>query len=253
MKLASWNVNSIKARKDNVLTWLHDNPVDVLCMQELKGLDFPAEDFEALGYQVETVGQKSYNGVAVLSRSDISVIHTALPSDDTDDQARYLECDIDDIRLINIYLPNGNPVDTDKFDYKLGWMQRLLDRIEELRQQRIPFLIGGDFNVIPTANDTKTPEEWENDALYRAESKGYFRRFLNSGLVDAYRTLHPLGSDCYTFWDYQAGAWPRNNGIRIDHWLLSPAIADRLQSCTIDKTPRGQDKPSDHTPIVIEI
>lgn len=252
MRIASWNVNSINARKDHVLRYLQDTNLDVLMVQELKGLDFPADDFKAIGYETAAVTQKAYNGVAVFSKTPITVLMEKLPGDDADEQARYLEFETAGIRLINIYLPNGNPIGTEKFTYKLSWMKRLRDRLKELKDNNIPFAIGGDFNVIPEDKDCHDPKAWKDNALLQPESIAAFRALINLGLTEAYRIYNKSGGQ-FTFWDYQAGAWQKNNGIRIDHFLLSPEIADRIQNCTIDKTPRGWDKPSDHTPIIIEI
>lgn len=252
LKIASWNVNSIKARLEHVKTWLIKNQPDVLMMQELKGLEFPADEFTAIGYQTVAEGQKAYNGVAVLSKHPITVINNILGGDLNDAQARFLEVEIQGTRLINIYLPNGNPVPGDKYDYKLSWMERLYHHLKNLREQNIPFAIGGDFNVIPEAKDCFDPRAWQDDALFRIESRQAFRKLLNLGLTDAFRVFDTRAGQ-YTFWDYQAGCWPQNKGIRIDHFLLSPEIADRLVSCVIDTEPRGWDKASDHTPIVIEI
>ncbi len=252
MKIAIWNVNSIKARLDHVKNWLEQNQPDVLMIQELKGLDFPTTEFETLGYEAEAVTQKAYNGVATLSRHPITVEQNALPGDTHDEQARYLETTINGLRLINIYLPNGNPVDTEKFDYKLAWMERLKDRLKELRSNDVPFAIGGDFNVIPEGRDCYDPEGWQADALFRIETRRKFRAILNLGLSDAFRVYNNEDQQ-YTFWDYQAGAWPKGLGIRIDHFLLSPPLTDRLQSCVIDPKPRGLEKASDHTPVMIEL
>lgn len=252
MKIASWNVNSIKVRLDHVKDYLKKESPDVLMLQELKGVEFPANDFKDLGYEAEAVTQKTYNGVAIISKHPVSVVMDALPGDKKDDQARYLEADINNMRVINIYLPNGNPVDTEKFDYKLQWMDRLKARLAELRADNIPFAIGGDFNIIPEGKDCYDPKLWAGDALFRPESRGRFRALLNLGLTDALR-VYNRKSEQYTYWDYQAGAWEKGNGIRIDHFLLSPEIADRLQACNIHAEPRGWTKPSDHTPIMIEI
>lgn len=252
MKIAIWNVNSIKARLDHVINWLEQNKPDALMIQELKGLEFPAEGFEKIGYQTTFLGQKAYNGVATLSRFPAQMILNKLPGDDADEQARYLEIEYNGTRLINIYAPNGNPVDSEKFPYKLAWLARLKTRLAQLRQDDIPFAIGGDFNIIPEERDCWDPKVWINDALFKIESRQAFRSIVNLGLTDAFRVYNQQ-SQQYTFWDYQAGAWPQNKGIRIDHFLLSPTIADRLISCTIDKDPRGLDKASDHTPVILEI
>jgi len=224
-------------------------------MQELKGIDenFPLSEFENRGYHVSINGQKTYNGIAIASKSPIQTIHKSLAGDDTDKQARYLEVIINHIRMINIYAPNGNPVDSDKFLYKLKWLGRLHTRCQKLLADDEPFLIGGDFNIIPTNEDCHDPRAWEGDALFRHETIDRWRYLRNLGLYDALRVIHPHGDHCYTFWDYQSGCWPQNKGIRIDHFLLSPHIVDRLKNCTIDRDPRGWDKASDHTPIIIEL
>ena len=222
-------------------------------MQELKGVaeNFPISEFEDRGYHIAIKAQKTYNGVAIISKSPIKIITDEIL--DEDEQARYLEVDIDGIRMINCYMPNGNPVDTEKYPYKLKWTDALIARLKTLYVQDIPFLIGGDFNIIPTSNDVHNPSAWEGDALYRQESWERLRTMRHMGLYDAYRLKHPTETDCYTFWDYQAGAWPQNKGIRIDHFLLTADLADQLLSCEIDREPRAWEKASDHTPIVIEI
>ena len=254
LTLVSWNVNSIKARLDHVKRFISQNKPDILMLQELKGVDFPADDFVALGYESQAVTQKSYNGVAILSAHPVERIHNALPGDDSDTQARYLECTIAGLRVINIYLPNGNPVDTDseKFPYKLAWMDRLIARVKELRAQAIPFVIGGDFNIIPQDKDCYDPKVWVGDALFHEDSLKRFKTLLNLGLNDAFR-ICDSSAEKYSFWDYQKGAWQRNNGIRIDHFLTSPQVSDRMIDCVIDKEPRGWDRPSDHTPIVLRV
>lgn len=252
MRIASWNVNSIKARKEHALKYLQDTDLDVLMVQELKGMDFPAEDFKAIGYETAAVPQKAYNGVAVFSKTPITVILDRLPGDETDEQSRYIEFETNGLRLINIYLPNGNPIGTEKFTYKIAWMKRLYNRLKELKDSNIPFAIGGDFNVIPEDEDCYDPKAWAGDALKQQESIAAYRALTNLGLTEAFR-IFDKSAGKYSFWDYQAGAWQKDNGIRIDHFLLSPEIADRIQNCTIDKTPRGWERPSDHTPIIIEI
>lgn len=248
-KIASWNVNSVKMRTGHVRDFLSSVKPDVLFLQELKGENFPdiSPDYTAL-----YVNQKAYNGVAILSRTPAQLIHTRLDGDDTDEQARYLEADWNGLRLINIYLPNGNPLGTEKYDYKIKWMNRLFYHLNELRAARIPFLIGGDFNVIPEDKDCYDPPLWRNDALYAPQTVSQFRRLINLGLTDALRVFNQ-NTETYTFWDYQAGALARNKGLRIDHFLTSPSVTDRLVNCTIDKAPREWDTPSDHTPIIVEI
>jgi len=252
MKIASWNVNSIKTRLEHVKDWLGTQKPDVLLLQELKGLEFPAEEFAALGYKSAAVPQKAYNGVALLSRHDIKVEMEALPGNPADEQARYIEATVNGLRIIGIYAPNGNPVDSEKFPYKLAWLDRLHKRLDILRREESATVIGGDFNIIPEGKDCHDPKLWAGDALFRPESRGKLRAMINLGYTDAFR-VHNNASGQYTFWDYQAGSWPRNNGIRIDHFLLSPAAADRLAACTIDKEPRGREKASDHTPIIVEL
>lgn len=252
MKIAIWNVNSIKSRAEHAAKWLATHKPDALMIQELKGLEFESQEFEALGYHVSFVGQKAYNGVATFTRTPVETILNKLPGDDSDEQARYLEIDYEGLRLINIYAPNGNPVDSEKYPYKLDWLERLRLRLAELRATAVPFVIGGDFNIIPEDRDCYDPKVWAEDALFRLESRQAFRSIMNLGLTDAFRVYNQQDSQ-YTFWDYQAGAWQQNKGIRIDHFLLSPVIADRLVNCTIDKDPRSWDKASDHTPVILEI
>ena len=248
-KIVSWNVNSVKARLSHVQKFLTDTKPDALFLQELKGETLPEISSD---YAVTYLGQKAYNGVAILSRGEASLILNKLPGDDADEQARYLEVDWNGIRLMNIYLPNGNPLGTEKFDYKIKWLERLFNRLNELRNAHIPFLIGGDFNVIPEDKDCYDPVLWRNDALYHPDTVKQFRKLIHLGLTDAFRIFNQE-SGVYSFWDYQAGAWPRNKGIRIDHFLTSPTITDKIVACTIDKAPRGWDSPSDHTPIILEI
>ncbi len=252
MKIATWNVNSLKVRLPHLLRYLEaDTAPDILLLQELKCQtdDVPRAEIEALGYHVEAVGQKTYNGVAIVSKHPISVVLRHLPGDDTDEQARYLEADIAGLRVAALYLPNGNPVETEKYPYKLGWMARLLGRAANLLAEDRPFLLGGDYNICPTDADLYDPVGWRDDALVRPESRAAFRRLLNLGLTEAFHALHPTATHAYSFWDYQAGAWQRDNGLRIDHLLLSPAVADRLEACEIDKEPRGWERASDHTPV----
>lgn len=254
MKIASWNVNSIKARLPNVLDWLRRAAPDVVLLQEIKcqDADFPMLELQELGYACTPHGQKSYNGVALLSKLPVNAIRFRLPGDDADEQARYIEADIADITVGGLYLPNGNPRPGDKYDYKLAWMRRLEAHAARLLAAERPFLLAGDYNICPTDMDVYDPAGWAEDALCYIDSRKRFRALLNLGLTEAWRALHPNVQE-YSFWDYQAGAWPKNHGLRIDHFLLSPALADRLKACEIDRQPRGQEKASDHVPIWVEI
>ncbi|MCK6418631.1 MAG: exodeoxyribonuclease III [Alphaproteobacteria bacterium] len=252
MNILSWNINSVRARLAHVEKLLEEKRPDVLFLQETKTDDFPSATFQKSGYEIYTQGQKTYNGVAILSRKPLNILRNALTGDDTDTQARFLEAETDGLRLINIYAPNGNPVDSEKFPYKLRWLERLYTYLKTLREARIPFLVGGDFNIIPEEKDCFDPVLWSGDALFRMETRHLWRRILHLGLTDAYRIFDDR-PHTYTFWDYQAGCWPADKGIRIDHFLLSPEIADRVQRCWIDRGPRGWDKPSDHTPIGVDI
>lgn len=253
LRFASWNVNSIKARLEIVTSWLQTVAPDVLMLQELKGLEFPKAAFDAIGYQSVAVTQKTYNGVAILSRQPITCLNTTLAGDDTDSHARYLETTIGGLRVVNIYLPNGNPIGTEKFEYKLRWMDRLRTQMDRWLADGTPTLIGGDFNVIPEDIDCDKPANWTKDALFQPEPRARYRAMLSAGYTDAFRSLHPQELGQFTYWDYFRNAFERNRGIRIDHFLLSPQLAARLAACTIDRSPRSQEKPSDHTPIVVEL
>lgn len=250
LKIATWNVNSIKARLTHVQNWLTTTQPDFLFLQELKGTEFPADAFTP--YQSHAVTQKAYNGVAVLSKHPFTLVLDKLPGDDTDEQARYLEIEAQGLRMIGMYLPNGNPVESEKFPYKLSWMDRLYQRLKSLRDDNIPFVICGDFNVIPEARDCWDIKVWESDALYRLETRQKFRSLLNLGLTDAFRAFNQQEHQ-YSFWDYQAGCWQKDHGIRIDHFLTSPPVTDRILSCIIDKQERAKDTPSDHVPVILEI
>jgi len=258
VKIASWNVNSVKVRLPHLLAFLEDARPDVLCLQEIKCLadDFPRLEIAALGYQVEAVGQRAYNGVALVSREPARSIVCGLPDSGDDEQARYIEASFgaagSEVRIASIYLPNGNPVDTDKFTYKLAWMERLVGHAQGLLRREIPFVLAGDYNVCPADEDVYDPVAWQGDALCRIETRSRFRALLNLGLTDAYRLFH-REPHRYTFWDYQAGAFQKNDGIRIDHLMLSPQAADRLADAGIDRHVRGWDKPSDHVPVYVDL
>ncbi len=257
MKLATFNINGIKARIEALPAWLNAAQPDVVCLQEIKSVDtaFPREMFEAMGFVVETHGQKGFNGVAILSKLPLADVRRGLPGDEADEQSRWIEAVVmgtRPIRICGLYLPNGNPAPGPKFDYKLAWMARMETRVRELLATEEPFVCLGDYNVIPQPEDAKKPEAWVSDALFLPESRAAFQRIVNLGLTDAFRAISP-GPGHYSFWDYQAGAWERNNGIRIDHILLSPQAADRLVDCRIDKAVRAGEKPSDHVPVWVEL
>ena len=258
IRVATWNVNSVRQRLDHLLGWLRESAPDVVCLQEIKCLDeaFPCAEIEALGYNVATVGQKGFNGVAILSKRPMEIAERALPGDADDPQARYLEAVVSTatgaLRVASIYLPNGNPVGTDKYPYKLSWMDRLHRHAEALLAFEEPLVLAGDYNVLPEAGDVYDAAAWTEDALFRPETRARFRALLGLGFTEALRaTTDEAG--LYTFWDYQAGAWQKNRGLRIDHLLLSPQAADRLMGCAIDKGLRGQDRPSDHVPIRVDL
>ena len=254
MRIASWNVNSAKARQDHILDYLKAGSADVLLIQETKTQDinFPVDLYQDAGWNVVFHGQKSYNGVAIAARQPLTDVMSGLPGDAEDEQARYMEATIDGVRVATIYLPNGNPAPGPKFDYKLAWMERLNRRAEELLRDEIPVVLAGDFNVIPQDIDCYDPPGWEGDALTRAESRAAFNRLSLLGYTDALRACHP-GQVLYSYWDYQAGAWQKDNGVRIDHLMLSPEAADRLVAAEVDKGPRGLEKPSDHTPVWVDL
>jgi exodeoxyribonuclease-3 len=246
-------VNSIRARAEHVKTWLEANKPDVLLLQELKGTEFPSAFLKELGYDSASVTQKTYNGVAILSRSPIEVVSTTLLGDEADSHARFLEVMIENIRIVNIYLPNGNPVGTAKFDYKISWMNRLEQQMRLWLKSDIPTVIGGDFNVIPEDIDCHKPASWVHDALFQPEPRTRYRAMLDLGYTDAFRSLHLGVGGEFTFWDYFRQAFEHNRGIRIDHFLVTPSLVKRLESCEIDKGPRMLEKPSDHTPIVLRL
>ncbi|MDD9979051.1 MAG: exodeoxyribonuclease III [Boseongicola sp.] len=257
MKIATFNINGIKARIDALTEWLKTSDPDVAVLQEIKSIDdnFPRAHFEDMGYIVETHGQKSFNGVAILSKLPLEDVTRGLPGDPEDEQARWIEATVvgeTPVRVCGLYLPNGNPVPGPKYDYKLDWMRRLKDRAAQLLAQEEPAVMCGDYNIIPQDEDAARPEVWQEDALARPESRAAFREILNLGFTEAFRARqHAPGH--YSFWDYQAGAWDRNDGIRIDHHLLTPQAADLLKDCWIESAVRGREKPSDHVPVWIEL
>ncbi len=257
MRIATWNVNSVRQRLEHLLAYLKEAEPDVLCLQEIKCVDeaFPRLEIESAGYNVATHGQKTFNGVAILSKQPAEITR-GLPGGDGDEQARYIEAVVPFgntiARIASIYLPNGNPPTTDKYAYKLGWMDRLAAHARELLKLEECFVLAGDYNVIPDPRDARDIGAWAGDALYLPQTREKFRALLNLGLTDALRAATDEAG-LYTFWDYQAGAWQKNNGIRIDHLLLSPQAADRLQSAAIDKHMRALEKPSDHVPIRIDL
>lgn len=266
MKIATFNINGIKARINALPDWLDDAQPDVVVLQEIKSVDdaFPREIFEERGYNVETHGQKSFNGVAILSKLPLEDVTRGLPGDESDEQARWIEATVvgkTAIRICGLYLPNGNPVELEpdgtpvaggKYAYKLAWMERMRQRAQALLNSEMPALMVGDYNIIPQEEDAKRPDVWREDALFRPESRAAFRKILNLGFTEAFRA-RIRGPGHYSFWDYQAGAWNRDDGIRIDHFLLSPQCADLLQDCRIDREVRGREKPSDHVPVWIEL
>jgi exodeoxyribonuclease III len=257
MKIATWNINGVKARIDNLLVWLKESQPDIVCLQEIKSVDenFPRLEIEALGYHVETHGQKGFNGVAILSRLRFDEVNRRLPGDETDEQARFIEGVFSTksgvLRVVSLYLPNGNPVGTEKFPYKLAWMERLERWAADRLALEEPLVLAGDYNVIPQPIDAKNPAAWVDDALYQPESRAAARRLEWLGMTEAIRAV--TDGQVFTFWDYQAGAWQKNNGIRIDHVLLSPEAARHLASASVEKHVRAWEKPSDHVPVAIEL
>lgn len=257
MKIATFNINGIKARMQALPTWLDEAQPDVVLLQETKSVDenFPREIFEDRGYNVETHGQKSFNGVAILSKFPLEDVVRGLPGDADDEQARWIEATVVNdkaVRVCGLYLPNGNPAPGPKYDYKLAWMERLRNRAKQLIDMEEPAFMAGDYNVIPQTEDAARPEAWLKDALFLPDTRDAFRRILNLGFTEAFRARNQLPGH-YSFWDYQAGAWQRNDGIRIDHFLLTPQAADLMTDCQIDAHVRDREKPSDHVPVWIEL
>jgi len=262
MKIASFNINGIKARLPALLEWLSEAQPDVALLQEIKSVDegFPRLEIGELGYNIETHGQKGFNGVAILSKHPIEDVTRGLPGDDSDEQARWIEATImgenDAVRVCCLYLPNGNPTQPPesrpKYDYKLAWMARLEARARELTASEEIALMAGDYNVIPQPRDAENPNKWVDDALFLPQTRAAWRRIVNLGFTDAIRET-TQADHVYSFWDYQRGAWERNDGILIDHFLLTPQAADRLAAAGIDSTVRGREKPSDHVPVWITL
>jgi exodeoxyribonuclease-3 len=258
MRIATWNVNSIKQRMDCLIAWLKERTPDIVCLQETKCVDdaFPREPIEALGYNVAVHGQKTFNGVASLTKRPFDEVTPRLPGDTEDDHARFIEAQVSTaagaVRIASLYLPNGNPVATEKYAYKLRWMDRLLHYAQQRMALEEPLILAGDYNVIPAPQDARDPAVWTGDALFLPQTRSKFHALVNLGLTDALRATADDGG-LYTFWDYQAGAWQKNNGIRIDHLLLSPQAADRLAGTGVDKHVRGWEKPSDHVPVYVDL
>ncbi|HKX78593.1 MAG TPA: exodeoxyribonuclease III [Novosphingobium sp.] len=255
MRIATFNINGVKARLPRLLEWLEETRPSVACLQEIKSSDetFPGAEFERLGYKAIWHGQKGFNGVAILADGEMPVeIRRGLDGDPEDEHSRYIEADVFGLRVACIYLPNGNPQPGPKFDYKLRWMEQLRSRMREIAAEEVPAVVTGDFNVIPEDRDVWSPMAMASDALMQPESRDAYRRLLNQGWTDAIARYNPRGG-VWTFWDYQAGAWQRDHGFRIDHALLSPELADRLVACGVDKAHRGREKASDHAPVWIEI
>ena len=250
VKIATWNVNSIRARLPRVLEWLEGFRPDVALLQEIKATDqtFPRMEIEDLGYNIEIHGQKNFNGVAILSKSPIEDVIRGLPGNEADEQARYIEGFTAGVRVASIYLPNGNPAPGEKFDYKIRWMECLCEHMRERLTLDEAIVFGGDYNIVPSDDDVHDPEAWAGDALCRPEARNRYRRMIYLGLTDAFRVIHSEPHQ-YSFWDYQGGAWQKDIGVRIDHLLLSPQAADLLEDCNIDREPRGRPKASDHTPV----
>ncbi len=249
--IAAWNVNSVKSRLPHLLRWLEAFAPDVVLLQEIKTVEenFPALEIGEAGYHMAVMGQKTYNGVAILSRAPIDeVTATRLPGDDEDQQARYVEASIGGLRAASLYVPNGNPVGTEKFEYKKAWLDRLYAHVQGLLERDLPFVLGGDWNIAPADGDIYDPKGWGEDALCLPEIRRRWRKIVHLGLTDAFRALNPE-TGRFTWWDYRGGAWDRDQGLRIDHLLLSPRAADRLRESGVDRRPRGWEKPSDHTPV----
>ena len=259
MKIASFNINGVKARIEALTAWLQQAQPDLVVLQEIKTVDegFPVQLIEDLGYNVETHGQKGFNGVAILSKLPLEDVMRGLPGDAADEQARYIEATVVGeraVRIAGLYLPNGNPAPGPKYDYKLAWMERLRLRAADLLASEMPVVMLGDYNIIPEPRDAASPGQWLEDALFLPASRAAFRRIAAQGWTDALRDSDPFGQrGPFTFWDYQAGAWQRDNGIRIDHLMLSPQAADLVRETGVDREARAGDKPSDHVPVWVDL
>ena len=257
MIVSSWNVNSVRARIENIKEYIKKFSPDIIMMQEIKTPNetYPYDDVKSLKYENYVYGQKSYNGVAIISKKKLSNIQTDIFKD-KNKQSRIISAELKhknkNINLINIYTPNGNPVDTEKYDYKIYWLDNFIKKIKSLSKQNENIIIAGDFNIIPSAEDVHNPKNYENDALFRLEIRKKLRELVNLGFHDAFRHLHPE-KEGYTFWDYTSGAWQKNNGMRIDHFLVSSSLIDKVNNVKVNKFPRGRQKPSDHTPIELEL
>ena len=257
MIISSWNVNSVRARIDNIKSYLHKYKPDILMMQEIKTEDvnFPYDDFSSMDYESHVFGQKSYNGVAIISKKKLKNVKIDLIEDKLK-QSRIITAELDykkrNIQLINIYTPNGNPVDTEKYNYKKQWLNDLIKQLKSLSKKNSNIILAGDFNIIPAAEDVYNPKSFEDDALFRLEIRKKLREMLNLGFSDVYRHFND-SKEGYTFWDYMRGAWQKNNGMRIDHFLVSNSLIDQVKAININKDPRGREKPSDHTPIEITL
>ena len=257
MKIVSWNVNSVRARIKNIKSYLLKYKPDILMMQEIKteDLNFPYDDFSSMDYESHVFGQKSYNGVAIISKRKLKNIRKDLIKDKLK-QSRIISAEMEykkkNIQLINIYTPNGNPVDTEKYDYKKKWLNDLIKQLENLSKKNQNIILAGDFNIIPSAEDVYNPKSFEDEALFRLEIRKKLREMINLGFNDVYRHFYDA-KEGYTFWDYMRGAWQKNNGMRIDHFLVSNSLIDNIKSININKDPRGREKPSDHTPVEITL
>ena len=255
MKIATFNVNNVNRRLPVLLRWLAEAAPDIVCLQELKAQQgaFPEAELQAAGYRSAWVGQRTWNGVAILSRGAAPVVTaTCLPGDEEDEQARYIEAALRGIVVASIYLPNGNPQPGPKFDYKLAWFERLIARAGELRAAGVPAILAGDYNVVPTERDIYPSRSYADNALVQPQSRAAFRRLLGQGWTDALRSLHP-DEPMFTFWDYKRNRWPRDAGLRLDHLLLSPDLAERLVAAGVDREVRGWPDASDHAPVWVEL